>query len=197
MIEIKTFDSHYKNLSLTDIEGEIWKEVVGYEGLYEVSNLGRVKSVRKIVKRNTGFLVKPEVIKKQKVSKGYLTVALCKESVFKHKKVHILVGVSFIENPQNKPQINHKKGNKLDNRATELEWNTAEENVRHSYSFGLKIGKKGELHPLSKLNDSDIPNIISLRFDKKLTQQAIADMYNVCRATISLITNKKYYSHIK
>lgn len=91
------------------MEKEIWKDVVGYEGLYQVSNLGRVKSLEKYVKNYSKFSKRPQIIlKSQIIKKGYLRLSLSKENTTKHFLVHRLVAQAFIPNPNNKPQVNHK-----------------------------------------------------------------------------------------
>lgn len=130
----------WQNLSFNDLEGEIWSPIDGYEFSYEISNMGRVKSLGKYVQHGKNKLTfHPSFIRKiQKCSNGYLFIILCKESKTKMKLVHRLVAKAFIPNPENKPQVNHKEGNKKDNRATELEWATKSEDNIHRYRY-LKI----------------------------------------------------------
>ena len=104
---------------------EVWKPVFGFEDLYEVSNLGAVKSVRR------------NALMKKFTNKGYEYAHLCKNGKHFNAKVHRLVAVAFIPNPENKPQVNHKDGNKMNNRANNLEWATALENQRHARETGL------------------------------------------------------------
>jgi len=104
---------------------EIWKDIIGYEGLYQVSSLGRVKS---LVNKNKPF-------KKNTVSKvGYYHVAIWKNNKQLLLYIHRLIGIYFIDNPDNKKYINHINGNKLDNRIENLEWVTNQENSHHSTS---------------------------------------------------------------
>lgn len=105
---------------------EIWKDVIGYEGLYKVSNLGNVMNL----KRN-------KILKLRK-RMGYNSVILYKNNEPKSQRVHRLVGFAFIPNPFNKPQINHKNGIKDDNRVENLEWVTLSENRQHAYDTGLQ-----------------------------------------------------------
>lgn len=107
----------------------VWKAVKGYEGLYEVSNTGYVKSFQ---------FKKPFIKKFNKNRQGYLSVALCKDNNIKLVKVHRVVAEAFIPNPDNKPQVNHKDGNKANNRVENLEWVTASENIKHSFATGLQ-----------------------------------------------------------
>lgn len=124
---------------------EIWKDVVGYEGLYQVSNLGRVRSLPKMV----GFRSQPEKLIAIFADKhGYHKTNLYKHNTHKQVYVHMLVAQAFIPNDENKPQVNHKDGDKSHNFDYNLEWCTAKENIIHAYSNGLKHDKKGVDHPM-------------------------------------------------
>jgi hypothetical protein len=117
---------------------EQWKDIKGYEGLYQVSNLGRVKSLPKI----SGCCFQSEMlIKPHKDHKGYLYVGLCKNAKYKYFKVHRLVADAFILNPDHKPFINHINYDKANNNVSNLEWVTAKENSQWS----LENNRKGQL----------------------------------------------------
>lgn len=122
---------------------EVWKDIAGYEGLYQVSNLGRVKSLGRDVKNHSGqWYFKPEQIKQPSVRKsngkpGYLAVMLYKDNRAKNCYVHRLVAEAFIPNPNNKKTVNHKSGDKYDNRTENLEWATYRENNAHAFNTGL------------------------------------------------------------
>lgn len=108
---------------------EEWRDVLGYEGIYQVSNLGNVISKTRISEQNR--LLQPIKLKKEKVHKGYLRVQLHKGKEYKHKPIHRLVAQSFIDNPENKPQVNHIDEDKTNNRVDNLEWVTAKENMNY------------------------------------------------------------------
>jgi len=109
---------------------EIWKDIEGYEGSYQVSNLGRIKSL----KRNTSNVCKKDKILKQKLEKyGYMRVHIRNKSYL----VHRLVALTFIPNLKNKRTVNHKDGNKLNNHICNLEWATNSENIKHAYDNNL------------------------------------------------------------
>lgn len=116
---------------------EIWKPIAGYEGHYEVSNLGNIKSLNK---RHKGNLLAP-----QRNHKGYLRVNLWKNNKKKIRMIHRLVAEAFLLNPNNYKQINHKDGNKENNCITNLEWCTAKHNMEHAYKSGLNKGTRN--HP--------------------------------------------------
>lgn len=118
------------------MQEEIWKDIKGYEGLYQVSNLGNVKSLPREFTRKDGrrYVVKECVLKGGKASAGYFTVNLLNKT----HTIHRLVAEAFIFNPENKECVNHVDGDKLNNNVKNLEWCTYSENNKHAYDKGLK-----------------------------------------------------------
>jgi hypothetical protein len=118
---------------------EVWKDVAGYEGLYQVSNEGQVKSLARTIVRSDGQnkTIEEKVLKSGMSSKGYLQINLCRNGKQKTVKIHRLVAETFIPNPKNKPEVNHKDGKKGNNLFSNLEWATPSENIRHAYHTGL------------------------------------------------------------
>ena len=111
---------------------EAWKSIKDYEGLYEVSNMGRVRSLGRWVNDNgSKRWVKGRILKPADAGKGYLYVNLRNGLKGKNFKVHRLVAEAFVPNPENKPQVNHKDLDKQNNRADNLEWVDAFKNQRH------------------------------------------------------------------
>ena len=106
---------------------EIWKDVPEYEGLYQVSNLGRVVSLRK-----------NKILTPKKNWDGYFRIQLWRYNQNVYIGIHRLIAEAFIPNPKNKPYINHKNGIKTDNRVENLEWCTQLENIKHAIKMGLK-----------------------------------------------------------
>ena len=119
-------------------ELEIWKDVVGYEGLYQVSTLGRVKGLRRLISCKNGMTLpqKERFMTPCLGKKGYLSVMLANHGKNKFCKIHRLVLTAFVENPSNKPHINHIDNNKLNNRLDNLEWCTPKENEDHKRKCG-------------------------------------------------------------
>lgn len=130
-------------------KGEIWKSINGYEGLYEVSNKGRVKALHRIWYSGIGHKIRKEkdehLLKLQTIC-GYKIVSLVKNSKEKQYKVHRLVGSTFIENESNEPTINHINGFKNDNRIENLEWASHLRNLQHALDTGLRKPVRGEAH---------------------------------------------------
>lgn len=111
---------------------EIWKDIKNYEGLYQVSNLGRIKALERRINSSVGTrVIKSNYKKIYKNDKGYLSVSLSKNGINKHHSVHRIVAEAFITNIDNKPCINHKDLNKQNNYVDNLEWVTYKENTRH------------------------------------------------------------------
>jgi len=160
----------YQNMSLEDMEEEEWKELTVFGQDLLFSNMGRVKSLAKPHKPRPNIL-------RQKIHRYLRIKVSVGNGKYKTPDVHPFIGKCFIPNPENLPEINHKKGDKLDNRATELEWSTHKENCSHAVSMGLNtvFGQSGEKHPHSKLTDAQTVEIIQ----SKLGTKEISDQYGI------------------
>lgn len=124
---------------------EIWKDIKGYEGLYSVSNLGRVKSIERMRENHSKMQKVEEKIKStRKDTQGYLLLDLYKNNKQKTIRVHRLVAVMFLENIGNKETVNHIDGDKSNNKIENLEWATFKEQNIHFYSKNLKSDKNIE-----------------------------------------------------
>jgi len=176
---------------------EIWKDIKGFEGWYQVSSLGKIKGLERQIPHSSGGLqtLKEKTLKPAKDSKGYYIVILCKNSTRFTRKVARLVAQAFIPNLHNKPQINHINGIKTDNRLENLEWCTNSENQKHAHKIGLKIGKKGENHWKAILNEKQIRVIKHcLNIGMRITN--ISKCFSINQNIISKIKAGTTWSHI-
>lgn len=127
---------------------EIWKDIEGYEGYYQVSNLGNFRSLDRVVKyKKSGTRVYPgKSMKVEPTNEGYTRIVLMKDGIKKRYMCHRIVAHMFVDNPDSKPYVNHINGITYDNRAENLEWCTQEENEKHSIEV---LGKtmKGKTYP--------------------------------------------------
>lgn len=158
------------------IEGEIWLPVVGFEGFYEVSNMGRVKSLSN---KGTTNIIKATTIN----NGGYVTIRLAKNKKEMGKLVHRLVAEAFIPNPDNKATVNHIDSNRINNNLDNLEWTTYSENLKHAFKYGSKKATN------KKLTDDQVNDIRN----SDLSCSVLGKMFNVAASTINKIKlNKRY-----
>lgn len=136
----------WRNNSLENLPNEIWKPVVGFEGFYEVSNYGRIKSIDDIpestLKKRDSPITRPLIRLQNLNIQGYPYITFT-QGLFKCKSclTHRVVAEAFIPNPENKPQVNHINFDTTDSRVSNLEWCTPKENIRHSIEHGRRFGK--------------------------------------------------------
>lgn len=173
---------------------EIWKDIVDYEGYYQVSNYGRVKSLDRWVphSRMGKQFVKGRILS-QFVNR-YCFVVLTKSNFKTTKTVHRLVAITFVPNPNNLPQVNHDnpKGDKTDNRAWTLNWTDHEGNNDHAMENNLK--PKGIDHGKAKLTEKEVLEI--RKIGNSQTLEKTAELYNVQFACIDKILKRKTWTHI-
>ncbi|NCD07360.1 MAG: endonuclease [Spirochaetia bacterium] len=164
---------------------EIWKDIKGYEGLYQISNLGNVKSLSRTIINYRGSYTSKEIIMKTYFLGGYKRIGLLNNKIVKRILIHRLVAEAFIPNPKNKRDINHINGIKSDNRVENLEWNTRSENVKHAYNIGLnpKLYGKNNKHSKIVLQYS-LENIFIKKY-YSITEAGKEN--NICRTDISSV----------
>ena len=167
---------------------EVWKDIVGYEGLYQVSNLGRIKSIGKDADR---------ILKVNKKRNGYIGCVLSKNGIIKHYRVHRLVAEAFIPNTENKPQVNHINGIKTDNNAKNLEWCTAKENINHSFKAGLSRGRRDGKNVLSKkIRQYSLDGAFIKEWESAMQIQRELGFYNSAISACCLNKQKQAYGYI-
>lgn len=177
---------------------EIWKDIVGYEGLYQISSFGRVKSIGrdKSVGAERGFYNIGDIYLKYSERRGYNGVSLCKNGKVKPFSVHRLVAKHFLENKDNKTTVNHINGNKKDNRLENLEWATPSEQQQHAFSIGLRNNSIGENSNFSKLKEEDIIEIRRLYKTGFYRMGEIAKKFNIAKNTVNSIVHNYTWKHL-
>ncbi len=174
---------------------EIWKDVIGYEGIYQVSNMGRVKRIKQSAGAKAGRVLK-ETLGKD----GYNYVKIYKEGLGKRYSLSRGVATAFIPNPENKPQVNHKNGIKTFNWPENLEWITSSENHLHAiHVLGFKpvvAPAYGERNGMAKLKDKDVLEIRKLLAQTSLTQVQIGKKFNISQRTVSHIKVGDLWKHV-
>ena len=178
---------------------EVWKDLKGYEGYYQVSSMGRVRTLDRVIRKSDGTTQK----RRGKISKlgsdknNYNTINLWKDGKATFSRVCRLVAQTFLENPENKPTVNHKNGVRNDDRVSNLEWMTYSENSQHSFDTGLQENLKGEEHHFAKLSEEDVVFIRESYKCKKYNQMELSKMFNVGQVQISRIIHHKRWKHVK
>lgn len=169
---------------------EIWKNVVGFEDKYIVSNKGNVKRLGHFYENERwGIRFLKEMNLKQTVSRhGYLMT-----SVMKSKSIHRLVAIAFIPNPENKPEVNHINGIKTDNRVENLEWVTPSENQKHSFKIGIK-STTGSKHALAKTSEAEVVEM-RLKFKQGDSIVSLAKKYGLKYMATYMIISGRTWKH--
>ena len=163
---------------------EIWLDIQGYEGLYQVSNLGKVRN------------------KKGKVLKPYSTKGYQRVSLYNKGRrcflVHRLVALVFIPNPNNKPDVNHINGCKTDNNVSNLEWVTQSENMSHAHQNNLRpsVNTQGEKNGFSKLSQIEATEIKRLSRQDLMSVKEIACLFNISITTVKDIKSGRRWKHL-
>ena len=171
------------------IEKEAWKDIKGYEECYQVSNLGRVRSLDRTVESFNQFgncvkQYKGRVLKTS-LRKEYPRVILSKNNHSNHQSVHRLVATHFIENAKNLEQVNHIDCDKTNNRVDNLEWVSHLQNAQHAVRSGCY--NRGSAHSQSRIDSEHVPDILNLYFVDGLYQEDIGSKYDVSQSVISRI----------
>lgn len=171
---------------------EIWKDVVGHEGFYQVSNLGQVKSLPRTV--NNKFYSGKVLSTKNSNPKQYEKTSLHDSGASRYYKVHQLVARAFIPNPDNKREVNHIDGNKHNNKVDNLEWVTSKENKEHNHKLG--ITRIGERHQNSILNEDTVKQI-KLMLKDGISQTVIARHFNLKTYMVNNIKRENTWKYLQ
>lgn len=180
---------------------EIWKDVVGFEGRYKVSSLGRIKSLKREIHCSDGrvFTRKEMFFNNINTVSGYYTFSFHKEGRLYTRKLHRIIAEAFIPNPENKPYINHKNCVRTDNRIENLEWCTHKENMQHAFASGSFKNRRppsGDKNGQAKLKNSDIP-VIRKMLSEGMKQKDIALIYGINPTQISQIKHRREWASVE
>ena len=176
---------------------EEWKDVPGFEGVYQASNIGRIRTVDRIGETCYGATrkLKGRVVAENGGNRGYLRVSTRKYGVM---FAHRLVAITWIPNDKNLPVINHIDGNKSNNHPSNLEWCTQPDNVRHGFNTGLtprKMILKGDKCISSKLTEKKV-SLIKRRLIEGARSVDLAREYGVVKGTIGEIKAGRSWGHV-
>lgn len=190
-------NNNYRTITVQPaVERERWASVQGYEGLYEISSLGRCKGLRLETKFGNQTKVYPVRILKPKKRKGkYSSYILCNDGKHTTHMIHRLVALHFIQNPHSKKHVNHKDGYKWNNSIDNLEWCTSSENLEHAMTTGLNKNF-GETAKAAKLSEKQVIEIRKKYIPKIYTQQMLADEYKISKRTIMHICQRTSWKRI-
>jgi hypothetical protein len=165
---------------------EEFRPVVGFEEYFAVSESAIVKVISSNKRRSIGRILVP------KLMNGYYRVGFGRNGKWVSQALHRVVASAWVQNPNNKPFVNHLDGDKLNCHAKNLEWVTIQENAIHAIKIGLTPSQKGINNPGSLLNESQVLEV----FNSTLNQKLIGKLYNIEQATISNIKTGKTWSHL-
>lgn len=181
-----------KKVAILRLIDELWLDINGVG--YAVSNLGRVRSLDRVIIRSDGVSVrlKGKILKSSLEGNGYLTICLGRK---KTKTVHRLVAMAFCENPKQKNFVNHIDGNKTNNSASNLEWVTQHENNTHAARAGLTA--RGEKASQAKLTESKVRHILFLHKTGQWKNREIGELYGVAASAIWAIIDGKSWKYIE
>ena len=173
---------------------EIWKDIPEFKGFYQVSNIGRVKSLDRV--DSNGRKRPMKILQLNPDSDGYLIVGLHKNGKCKTAKIHRLVAEAFIQNPNRYKEVNHKDENKKNNSVENLEWCTTQYNLTYGHRLECAKGENNHLHKLTKEQVIEIRRMYK-KGDPQLGQSALGRKYGVAHGSIAWIVNRKSWKHIK
>jgi hypothetical protein len=180
---------------------EIWKDIDGFIGIYQVSNLGRIKSLARHVymkRNNCNKLLKEKMLKTKTNKNDYISVVLCKDGKQSSHLVHRLVAGAFIPNPEGKKVVNHKNGKKSDNNVKNLEWTSPKGNSHHAWDTGLNDSCLGINHCNGKLSNEEVRYIrrMYVPHDVEFGGIPLARKFGVHPTTINGIVNNRWRNRI-
>ncbi len=195
-------DCYFHNKE-NDFQNEVWKDIPNFEGYYQASTMGRIRSLDREIEKRDGrggidrYVRLGKIFNlKYKKNRRYTSVRLSKDGKTNSYAVHRIIAITFINNSENKPQANHINGIKSDNRVENLSWMTNSENVNHAIETGLNNSVRGESHGSCKFKNEDITNMRNMYKTGNYTYKQIGLLFNATVARVSEIIRRKTWKHI-
>jgi len=176
-----------------------WKGITDYEGYYEVSSTGLIKSLDRVIITTRGQRrIKGRIMASDSDRKGYPIVHLCKYCKKSTKQIHRLVAKAFIPLVKDKNIVSHKDGNPQNNNISNLEWCTYSENTQHAHDTGLIVPCRGSANPNSKLTTKDAESIIKIYAKGNISMRGVARLYpQVSFTTVLKVIKGLKWPHLK
>ena len=187
------------DISLGVPDYEVWRNVIGWEAVYQISNFGRIKGVEsffiKTTKGRTMAVYKPEQIRSRRLNPmGYVRTSFWRHGKAYHYAIHRLVAIHFIQNPNNYPQVLHIDDDPGNPYFKNLRWGTQSQNILDCSTKGR--GFRGSLNNNSRLSENDVPKIRELLKNGK-SAYSIAPIFGVAKSQILAIKHNKTWKHVK
>lgn len=195
LCQLKSRHERISKMCVKDLPGEVWYDIFGFENLYSVSNLSRVKSLKKRVKRKDGIMMflGERLVKVHKTKDGYLMARISKDNKASNILIHRAIAMAVILNPNSLPEVNHKDGVKTNNLPLNLEWVSHKNNMVHAAVTNLfKDMPKGVSIWCASLSETDVLMILG----SKEPYSKIAKQYGVTASTVCSIKTGKTWNHI-
>ena len=167
-----------------------WKDIIGYENEYQINQFGEIRTLKDSPKLKKYNVLKPQINKRN----GYVYQMLYKNGKEKLLRVHRLVAMAFLPNPNNLPQVNHKDGNKQNNSVDNLEWCEQSYNMKHAFKTGLEKPSEKQKAAVRKTNEKKRKRVVRTMGDEKIEYESAtvaARKNNVGISTICRYCNKK------
>ena len=175
-------------LDTKSLADEIWADITGYEGEYQISTYGRIKSFKN--GRGREMILVPLYN-----DNGYLQISLCHEGKHQIFSIHVLVARAFVPNPDKKPQVNHQDGNKWNCHFENLKWATRSENMKHAYAMCLATPRRGGDNYKASLTNEEARYCreVCIPGDKEFGIKALAERFGISTSCMGLIIRGKTY----
>lgn len=175
---------------------EIWNRLNGlvdFGDYYEISNFGNIRSIDRTIDKRS---LKGKILKQREDKDGYLMINLNLGGKKKTYKIHRLVAISFLQNLENKPEVNHKDGIKTNNNIDNLEWSTSKENIDHAYENSLIYIPKGEEKFNSKLKEKDVVKMRKMYVSGNYTYKELGKIFNTSEENAWKIIKNQRWKHV-